>query len=120
VSETNNVQFDQREIEMEPEAIIEVRFKTTNEGGRKNGVGAPLGQKSVVDWYGCAFVVDGDFHDCRLLLEGRFLDLGTTYEVPVTFLRPDLVLPKLPVGKEFLLCEGARELARGKVISLLR
>jgi len=105
---------------MEPEAIIEVRFKTTKEGGRKTPVGSKLDHEAGVDWYGCAFVVGGDAHDCRLLLEGRCFDLGETYEVSVKFLRPDLVLPKLSVGKKILLREGAREVAKGKVLRLLR
>ena len=95
---------------MKPDAKINVRFFTTPEGGRTTAV---EGQ-----FYGCPLFVDNEAFDCRLLLEGRRLELGTTYEVPVKFLFPELALPKLAVGKEVLLWEG-RNVARGQVIELL-
>ncbi len=101
---------------MKPEAVIEVRFKTTAEGGRQTAVG---GSSSVVDYYGCPFVIDGEAFDCRLLLAGRLLELGKTYEVQVQFLNPQLVLPKLGEGKSFVLREG-KDVASGKVVRVLR
>ena len=97
---------------MKPDIIIEVRFKTAAEGGRKSAVGGP---EVLVDYYSCPFVVDGDAFDCRMLLEHRVLELGKTYQVPVKFLSPQLVLPRLKEGKEFVLLEG-KEVAAGKVL----
>ena len=65
---------------MEPDVIIKVRFATPQEGGHQTAV-----RPSIVDHYGCPFVVGGEAFDCRLLLQGRRLELGETYEVPVKF-----------------------------------
>ncbi len=94
---------------MKPDVIIEVRFKTTAEGGRKTSV---VGQV-----YGCPLFVDGSGFDCRLILEGRELQLGGIYEIPVKFMNPDLVLPKLKRGKLITLWEG-KEIATGKILKL--
>jgi len=97
---------------MKPDAIIEVRFKTTAEGGRQgNIVIAEIP-------YGCPLLVDGEAFDCRLLLMGQTLALGETYELPIKLLRPDLALPKLSAGKAVTLWEG-KEIATGKVIRLI-
>jgi hypothetical protein len=98
---------------MKPHILAKVRFNTTAEGGRKTGVG---GTTTVVDYYGCPFIVDGEAFDCRLLLE-QPLELGRSYDVPVRFLNPQLVLPKLSEGKEFTLLEG-KEIAKGKVLRM--
>lgn len=94
---------------MKPDAIIEVRFKTTAEGGREGAV--------VGELYGCPLFVDGEAFDCRLSLDGKTLQLGETYELPVKFLNPHLVLPKLSPGKPVKLWEG-KEIATGKVLRL--
>lgn len=93
------------------DAIINVRFLTTAEGGRSTAV---EGQ-----FYACPLLVDNEYFDCRLLLEGRRLELGSTYEVPVKFLFRELVLPKLISGKNVLLWEG-RNVAEGRVIKITR
>ncbi len=94
---------------MEPDAIIEVRFKTSAEHGRQTTVHG--------DYYGCPFMVDNEAFDCRLLLHGRDLELGKTYQVPVTFMNWQLVRPRLSVGKAFMLWEG-KHVATGKVVRL--
>ncbi|MGQ3051681.1 MAG: hypothetical protein ACT6S0_07840 [Roseateles sp.] len=95
---------------MKPDAIINVRFLTTAEGGRSTAV---EGQ-----YYACPLFVDSEGFDCRLLLEGRRLELGAASEVPVKFLYRDLALPKLAVGKEVLLWEG-RNVAKGQVVKIV-
>lgn len=94
---------------MNPEAVIEVRFKTTAEGGREGAV--------IGEYYGCPLVVDGEAFECRLLLGGRTLQLGETYEVAVKFMNPALVLPKLVPEKPIALWAG-KEIANGKVLRL--
>jgi len=54
---------------MEVDAIIEVRFITTAEGGRQTPV-----TSGVVDFYACPFVVNGEAFDCRVLLRGGVLN----------------------------------------------
>ncbi len=95
---------------MKPDAIINVRFLLPTEGGRNSAV---EGQ-----FYACPLFVDNEGFDCRLMLEGRRLELGTSYEVPVKFLYRELALPKLSVGKEVLLWEG-RNVARAQIISIV-
>jgi len=95
---------------MKPDVIINVRFLTTAEGGRNTAV---EGQ-----FYACPLFVDNEGLDCRLLLEGRRLVLGSTYEVPVKFLHRELALPKLAVGKDVLLREG-RNVAKGRVVKVV-
>ena len=94
---------------MIPDAIIRVRFKTTAEGGRQGPI--VVGDTP----YGCPLFVEGEAFDCRLLITSQTLHLGETYELPVKFLRPELVLPKLSPGKPLELWEG-REIATGKVV----
>ncbi len=92
-----------------PDAVIKVKFKRPDEGGRKQ---SPSGE-----FYGCVLFVNSDAYECRLLLHGRSLELGVEHEVPVKFLSPAAVLPKLFPGLEIRLWEG-REVATGKVVSL--
>ena len=94
---------------MKPDAIIEIRFKKTVEGGRQNAI--------VGNVYGCPMFVDGVGFDCRLLLGGQTIQLGETYKVPVKFMNFEMVLPKLTVGKSIVLWEG-KEVATGKVVRL--
>jgi len=95
---------------MKPDAIINVRFLTAAEGGRNAAV---EGQ-----FYACPLFVDNEGFDCRLLLEGRRLELGSTYEVPIKFLYRELALPKLAAGKEVLLWEG-RSVAKAQVVKVI-
>ncbi|MBF0548612.1 MAG: hypothetical protein HQM08_29550 [Candidatus Riflebacteria bacterium] len=100
---------------MNPDIIAEIRFKTSEEGGRKTAVG---GSNAAVDFYGCPFIVDGKAFDCRLLLGGQLLELGQTYHVPVKFLNSQFVLGKLFEGKEFILWEG-KPIGSGKVLRIV-
>jgi hypothetical protein len=95
---------------MKPDAIINVRFFTTAEGGRSTAVEGRF--------YACPLFVENESFDCRLLLEGRRLELGATYEVPVKFLYRELALPKLAVAKEVVLWEG-RNVAKGQVVEVV-
>jgi hypothetical protein len=96
---------------MRPDAFIEVRLKTTAEGGRQGPI------VIAKHPYGCPLLVDGEAFDCRLLIEGQTLELGSSYELPIKFFRPELALPKLSVGKSVTLWEG-KDIATGKVVRL--
>lgn len=93
-----------------PDAFLEIRFKTQDEGGRKTSV--------TGDYYACPMFVDGEGFECRLLINGMTLDLGKWYELPVKFMNRDLVLPKLKVGKIVTLWEG-RDIGSGRVLRLI-
>jgi hypothetical protein len=100
---------------MKPDIYIKVRFKTSEEGGRKTSVKRkmPLGP----DFYGCPLVVDGKAYDCRLFIGDNGIELGKYYEIPVKFLDKDSALPNLSVGKNITLWEG-KEVATGQVTKI--
>lgn len=93
-----------------PDAIIEVRFKTTDEGGREKPV--------VGDFYSCPFFIDGEGFDCRVFLGNQNIKLGEWYKLPVKFLHRDFVISKLSPGKPFTLWEG-KDVANGIVLEVL-
>jgi hypothetical protein len=98
---------------MRPDIHLEVRFRTTLEGGRRGPVSGTKG----VTFYGCPMFVDGEGFDCRLLIDGMELALGLWYRVPVKFLNREWVLPKLSIGKVVTLWEG-RVVADGQVVDI--
>jgi hypothetical protein len=93
-------------------AIIEIRFKTTNEGGRTMPIGL-----SKVPFYSCPLLVNGQAFDCRIFLDNKVLKLGEVYKLPVKFMNPELVLSLLSIGKYVTLWEG-KEVADGKVLEI--
>lgn len=94
---------------MTPDIYIDVRFRTTNEEGRKTAVSGEV--------YACPLFIDGEAFDCRLLIGDRKLDLGKSYEVPVKFLNRDMISPKLVVGTKIILWEG-KDIADGIIIRI--
>lgn len=94
---------------MKSDITIEVRFRTTEEGGRSGPV--------VGAQFSCPMLISGEAFDCRLLTEGQPLHLGEIYDLPVKFLNADVALPKLSEGMGISLWEG-RVIADGKVLSL--
>jgi hypothetical protein len=82
----------------QPDIIVTVRFYTAEEGGRKG--------PTPPDLFGCPFEFEGKLFDCRLLLnEVGALAPGATAKVPVAFLCPELIKPRLKVGTRFTLWE---------------
>ncbi len=100
---------------MSPDIYIKVRFKTSEEGGRKTSLKRKIGFGP--DFYGCPLMVDSKAYDCRLLIGDKEIELGKYYELPVKFLDRDLALPNLAVGKNIILFEG-KEVAEGQVIKI--
>jgi hypothetical protein len=95
---------------MTSDIVISVRFFLPSEGGRSTAVSG--------EFYACPLFVDNEGFDCRLLLRGARLELGSTYEVPVKFLNRDLALPRLAIGKEVLLWEG-KNVGRGNIVKII-
>jgi hypothetical protein len=87
-----------------------VRFKTTDEGGRKTAL--------IGTFYSCPLFVDGEAFDCRLFLGGRKIELGEWYQLPLKFLNRDFVVRKLMPGKAITLWEGT-DVAYGQVLEIL-
>jgi hypothetical protein len=104
-------------VTLRPDAVIEVRLKTTDEGGRQGAIVVPEGFS--MGRYCCPLFVDGEAFDCCFLSFGKSLLLGETYQVPIKFLCPELVLPKLVEGKSITLWEG-KDIGIGQVVLVNR
>jgi hypothetical protein len=85
-------------MKSQPDIIASIHFYTTEAGGRK--VPTPP------DQFGCPLEFEGEKFDCRLLL-GKVgsLSPGVTANVPVVFLYPELIKPRLKVESRFTLWE---------------
>ena len=96
---------------VKPDIIASVRFYSTAEGGRT--------KPTAPDKFGCPFEFEGEKFDCRLLLEkSGALGPGAQASVPIIFLCPELIKPRLKVGSRFTLWE-MRTIAEGIVEEIL-
>ena len=90
--------------------VAEIHFIPTAEGGKKLQLTRSL--------FGCPLNLNGDYFDMRIdLSEVGIVSPGDTVRVPMAFLSPELILPRLRVGSEFTLWEG-RTVARGRVTEI--
>lgn len=94
-----------------PHIEAEIRFLTTEEGGR---------QGYVASGYGSQFYYDGEDH-------GAFHEYpdvdrvfpGETARVHLTFLHPEYHIGRVYPGKEFQIRDGIRVVASGRVTKIL-
>ncbi len=97
-------------VKFTPNITAKVAFLPTAEGGRKG--------PTPPDVFGCPIGVAGELFDMRMdLSEVGPLRPGTSSEVPIRFLRPDLVMPLLHRGDTFTLWEG-RTIGTGEVLQI--
>jgi hypothetical protein len=90
--------------------IAEVRFFTTEEGGRNSS--------TPKSFFGCPMIIGGAKYDCRLLLdEIGSIKPGGEATVPIKFLDTETVLAFLKNEDNFELWE-MRTIAEGKVIDI--
>lgn len=93
------------------DALIQIRFFTTAEGGRKSDLFARH--------YGCPIFIDGyDEHgfDCRFMLDtDTHLELGMTHNIKIKFLNPELALAQFKEVASISLWEG-RTIAVGHIL----
>ena len=91
--------------------IARVRFFPTSEGGRQGATPEKM--------FGCPFVFKEEMFDCRLFLEGvGSVSPGDEVEVPIAFLCPNLIKPRLNAGDRFALWEMGT-IADGEVREVL-
>lgn len=95
---------------MTADAIIEVRFKTSSEGGRRKPIAGEI--------YSCPLFVDGQGFDCRISLHCQVIEPGKIYKLPVRFLSKELVMHHLKAGTPISLWEG-KEIAEGKIQTII-
>jgi hypothetical protein len=91
----------------QPDIIATVNFYATEAGGRKG----PTPQH----FFGCPLEFEGQKFDCRLFISKvGALAPGATAKLPIAFLFPELIKPRLKVGSRFTLWE-MRTIAEGVV-----
>ncbi|HSP15846.1 MAG TPA: hypothetical protein VLV78_13955 [Thermoanaerobaculia bacterium] len=96
----------------DPDAIVDIELLSPEDGGRRTPIAA--------DSYGCPIRFEDEYFDCRMDLSGvGALPPGGGARVPLKFLNPDLIVPRLEPGSKFTLWEG-KTIGQGKVVALLR
>ena len=96
---------------LNPDIIIEVRFLTAEEGGRRSPIEGGR--------YGCPIIANGRGFDCRFVLEGtKRFEPGKTYRIQVKLLDAATALSELKEEAEISLWEG-RNIAEGRVFKVL-
>jgi len=93
------------------DVVVELHLLSAEEGGRTSATPS--------DKLRCIFEYEGENFDCVLLLSGvGSLSPGDHAEVPVAFLFPELIKPRLQVGSEFRL-RDYRTIAEGRVTRVI-
>lgn len=94
-----------------PHIEAEIRFLTTEEGGRRG---------YVVSGYRPQFFYDGQDHDAvhEFPDADRVLP-GQTVRVHITFFHPENHIGRLYPGKKFSIREGVQVVAEGRVTNIL-
>ena len=101
---------------MRPDAIVRIRLKSTEAGGRASPI-PPLQYRCPV-FFG---EQRREANDCVLLLNTIAASLepgGESEDVPVKFLRRDLVAEHLSPGTRFVMWEG-REIGEGEIMEVI-
>lgn len=91
-----------------PDIIAELAFYSTESGGRQSPISLAR--------FGCIFVYEGENFDCFVLLtKGQQVSPGDKAILPIKFLNPNLIKPRLTKGSRFKLRE-LRAIAEGTVL----
>lgn len=81
-----------------PDIIAKVHFLPTELGGRKG--------PTPSDRFSCPFVFEGEYFDCVTFLgDIGSIAPGSTVTLPIWFLSPTMIKPRLNVGSVFDLWE---------------
>jgi len=95
---------------LRPEIIADLEFLATDQGGRRG--------LTPRDRFKCPLQYDGEYFDCVLDLESCSpISPGERMSVPIQFLCPELIVPRLYVGAPVAPWE-LRIIARGVVTEL--
>lgn len=87
-------------------------FYRTEDGGREG--------PTPSDKFGCLFELNGEYFDCRLLLQGLgSLSPGQSATVPIKFLNSDLLKHRLSVTQSFHLWDG-KIIADGEIQEIIK
>lgn len=90
-----------------PHILAEIRLLKTTEGGRE--------QPAPSDFFDC--LAGSEHFEMRMDLRGiGSLSPGSTAQVPIQFLRPELILMWLAVGTVFSVKEAGKIIGSGKTL----
>jgi translation elongation factor EF-Tu-like GTPase len=94
-----------------PQIIVKLNLYKFSEGGRSVPILPPK--------FACTVNIDNQFHDIRIYIDKQNpIKPGDEVNIPMQFLYPDLVIPKLSKGKKFFLTEGQRKIGVCEVIEI--
>ena len=94
-----------------PDAVLDLELLPTEHGGRS--------LPTPDTFLGCPFVFEGELFDCRLdFSDIGPLNPGARARVPVVFLSPALIVPRLRRGSSFTIWEG-RPIGQGAVVEVV-
>jgi hypothetical protein len=98
---------------IKPDVLATIRLRSTDEGGRH--------LPTPAHDFGCIVELDHKLHECRLLLGGvgSIAPGGQADDVPIKFLRSDLIAHQLKVGINFRLQEGNTRIGDGTIKEVL-
>ncbi|MEE3716878.1 hypothetical protein V2H45_08990 [Tumidithrix elongata RA019] len=105
--------------QVKPFATVELSWLSTAQGGRKRAV-------STVDYAATAYFAEGDKQLFSIILhfhtkvESGVKIITRIDRAVMNFLAPEIAAPQLMKGVEFYVTEGARVVAKGKVLSVCR
>lgn len=96
---------------IKPDITAQIRLYSTSQGGRAGATPS--------DHLGCIFVYQEENFECRILLhEIGAVHTGCDALVPIKFLAPELVKPRLQAGDQFTLRE-IKTIGEGAVKTVL-
>jgi len=96
---------------VKPDAIARIRMYTKEEGGKSKVISG--------EQFGCPLYYKQEGFDCRLLLGGqRNLHAGDTAELPIKFLFPEHIKPRLKEGDTFTLWDLGM-FAEGEILEIV-
>jgi translation elongation factor EF-Tu-like GTPase len=95
----------------EPHIEAEVRFLTTEEGGRRTPVKS--GYRGQFFYDGLDWDANHDYPDVE------WVQPGDIVRSLICFMSPEKHVGKVVLGKEFSIREGTRVIAKGRVVRLL-
>lgn len=92
-----------------PEATALIKFLSVDEGGLKHPIAG--------DKFKTIIRIDEAYHDCCFYLTKikSGITAGSTLMLPMDFLVPELVLPKIHPGKIFLVQRGQKVIGHGEI-----
>lgn len=94
---------------MKADILISIYLLKPNEGGRKTDIEG--------DIFKCPIFVNQTGFDCRLILHGKKMILGTNHTLPAAFLDRDSALSKIKTGTKISLWEG-KTIGYGEVLEI--